>query len=123
MSIAYFSWINEFSFKNWRKSIQNLFRQIFAITHIFMGAITPIIASIIYFISIGSGKDYLDFGLLYNFRYAGNWGLPFTNTFLLESFTLPGKTMYVIVLLLLITLLKKYIQPSLQFILFWFAAD
>ncbi len=122
-SIAYFSWINLFSIKNWKASIVQLFKQIVQLLHILFGVLAPIVLSIIYFGSIGSGKDYLDFGLLYNFRYAGSWGLPFTNQFLVQSFTLPGKALYLIGLVLLITFLKKHLKPALQFILFWFAAD
>lgn len=121
-SIAYFSWINLFSFKNWKANFKNLFKLIFDVLYIFIGAVTPAILSIIYFVSIGSGKDYLDFGLLYNFRYAGSWGLPFDNQFLIQSFTLPGKVVYLVGLILIITALKKYIKPALQFILLWFAA-
>ncbi len=122
-SIAYFSWINLFTLKNWRENFRQLLKLIPQFISILVGALTPIVASIIYFVSIGSGKDYLDFGLLYNFRYAGSWGLPFTHPFLVQSFTLPGKVLYLIALLLIITVLKKYLKPALQFILFWFAAD
>jgi hypothetical protein len=121
-SIAYFSWINLFSFSNWKANFQNLFKLIFDLLHIFLGALLPTIFSILYFISIGSGKDYLDFGLLYNFRYAGSWGLPFESQFLIQSFSLPGKVTYLIALVVIITALKKYIKPALQFILLWFAA-
>ncbi len=122
-SIAYFSWINLFTFNDWKHNFKQLFILIPQVISILVGALTPILVSILYFISIGSGKDYLDFGLLYNFRYAGSWGLPFTHPFLVQSFTLPGKAFYLIALLLLITLLRKYLKPALQFILFWFAAD
>lgn len=55
------------------------------------GLVTPIIASILIFIAIGAGQDYLDFGLLYNFRYTGNWQLPFDNPAVLWLFSTPGK--------------------------------
>ena len=122
-SLAYFSWINLFSLKQWRNTLKNLLKLSYDLFHILLGAVTPAIVSILYFTSIGSGQDYLNFGLLYNFRYAGSWGLPFENQFLIQSFTLPGKTLYLIALVLILTLLKKYIKPTLQFILIWFAAD
>mgnify|MGYP003965407947 FL=1 len=34
-----------------------------------LGMVTPILGSIIYFTAVGSGQDYLQFGLLYNFHY------------------------------------------------------
>lgn len=122
-SIAYFSWINMFSFKKWKSNFKLFWKLATDLFYIFLGTLIPIITSIIYFISIGSGKDYLDFGLLYNFRYAGSWGLPFTNQFLVQSFTLAGKVFYLTLLILIITLLKKYIKPALQFVLLWFGAD
>lgn len=88
---------------------------------IITGMVTPIILSIAYFISIGSGKDYLDFGLLYNFRYASSWQLPFNNPVLLFAFTLLGKTLILGLIVLGISLLKKYLKPTTQFILSWFA--
>jgi 4-amino-4-deoxy-L-arabinose transferase-like glycosyltransferase len=121
-SIAYFSWINLFTFSNWKANFKNLLKLFFDVSHIFLGALLPAILSVLYFISIGSGQDYLDFGLLYNFRYAGSWGLPFESQFLIQSFTLPGKLVYLLALLAIITLLKKYIKPALQFILLWFVA-
>lgn len=89
---------------------------------IVVGAVTPIVLSILYFIAIGSGKDYLDFGLLYNFRYASSWQLPFTNPVLLFSFTLAGKVLIMGLIILCVTALKKYLKPATQFIFTWFAA-
>lgn len=123
LSIAYFSFVNSFSLKKWKENFKLLLSLICNVFAIFAGVITPIIASIVYFISIGSGKDYLNFGLLYNFRYAGSWGLPFDNQFLIQSFTLQGKVAYLVALILLLTLLKKFIKPALQFVLLWFSAD
>lgn len=122
-SIAYFSWINLFSFKKWKSSGKQLLNHLISLLSILIGALTPIITSILYFVSIGSGKQYLDYGLLYNFRYAGSWQLPFENQFLVQSFTLPGKLLYFLLLILLLTLLRKYIKPAVQFVLLWFAAD
>ena len=121
-SIAYFAFLNTVTFKDFRFSSIQLFRQAKQVLTILLGAVTPIILSIVYFVAVGSGKDYLDYGLLYNFRYAGSWGLPFTHPFLLQSFTLPGKTLYLIGLVLLLSLFKKYLRPAVQFIFLWFAA-
>lgn len=122
-SIAYFSWINSFSFKKWNVTLKHLLQHIYALVSLLFGALSPAILSIIYFISIGSGKEYLDYGLLYNFRYAGSWQLPFENQFLVQSFTLPGKLLYFLLIILLLTILRKYIKPVTQFVLFWFSAD
>ncbi len=85
-----------------------------------LGIITPILISIIYFISIGSGQDYLQFGLLYNFHYAANWGLPFQNKILEQFFTLPGKISIAALIYLALTLKSKYFKPKDQIIFGWF---
>lgn len=121
-SIAYFAFLNTVSFKDFKGSSIQLFRQAKQVLTIFIGAVIPIMLSIVYFVAIGSGKDYLDYGLLYNFRYAGSWSLPFTHPFLLQSFTLPGKALYLVGLVLLLSLFKKYLRPAAQFIFLWFAA-
>lgn len=85
-----------------------------------VGLLLPILASIVYFVSKGAGQAYLDFGLLYNFRYAGSWQLPFSNPLLLFFFTLPGKVVATAVLTLVLTFGRKYISPAYQFMVFWF---
>lgn len=84
-----------------------------------MGAIFPILLSIIYYIMIGSGKDYLDYGLLYNIRYSGSWKPSFNNELIAKIFTLPGKTGITALIILAITFLKKYLSPRFQFLLTW----
>jgi hypothetical protein len=123
MSVGYFSWTNLFSKNNEKNNLQNFKRQIVQLFYIFLGVLTPILISIVYFVSIGSGQDYLDFGLLYNFRYAGSWGLPFNHPLLLFSFTLLGKIIFLLISVVLLTLLRKYLKPVVQFILMWFVAD
>ena len=87
---------------------------------IIAGIFTPILISIIYFVSIGSGQDYLQFGLLYNFHYAANWGLPFSNPVLVKFFTLPGKLVIATLVYLVLTLRSKKFKPSFQLIAGWF---
>ena len=85
-----------------------------------VGLLVPIVVSILFFISKGAGQAYLDFGLLYNFRYAGSWNLPFDNALLLFLFTLPGKALVMTLFTIVLVLLKKYLSPTYQLILFWF---
>lgn len=56
-----------------------------------LGVLTPILLSIGYYILRDSVWDYFNFGLLYNFRYAGSWGLPVENPVLLFFLSLWGK--------------------------------
>ena len=87
-----------------------------------LGLLIPLILSIAYFVSRGAGSDYLQFGLLYNFHYAGNWGLPFQNPILVNLFTLPGKFGVVLAVMLGLSALHffKRITPVQLFITTWF---
>ncbi len=126
LSIGYFSFTNSFfstgnfSLKNIGENFKTLGQRIIDLSLITLGVAIPVIISIIYFVSIGSGRDYLDFGLLYNFRYAASWQLPFSNELLLFLFTLQGKFLLLVLLILFITFLKKYFKPNVQFIMSWF---
>jgi len=120
LSIGSFSFTNSFSAKQVSKSFKTLGNRIIELGLILFGTAIPIIASILYFIAIGSGQAYLDFGLLYNFRYAASWQLPFTSQLLQFLFTLQGKFLLLVVLILFLTLLKKFFKPKAQLIMSWF---
>ncbi len=62
------------------------------------GVITAILASILYFWGRGTLANYLQFGLLYNLHYSQNWSLPFTQPILVWLFSLPGKTLILLVI-------------------------
>ncbi|MBU0576404.1 hypothetical protein KJ707_02875 [Patescibacteria group bacterium] len=99
---------------------QLLSKVILQLLIIVAGIFTPILISTIYFVAVGSGQDYLQFGLLYNFHYAANWGLPFDNPILEKFFTLPGKLMIATVVYLILTFKSKKIEPANQLIAGWF---
>ncbi len=80
----------------------------------------PIIASMVYYKMLGSGNDYLNFGLLYNFHYTGTWKLQFNNPTLTWLFTFGAKTLLLFAGLVLTTLLGKKIPFKLQFAFSWF---
>ncbi|MBP7740558.1 hypothetical protein KA089_00050 [Candidatus Woesebacteria bacterium] len=126
LSIGYFSFTNKIlnetnlvkgNFKNNFENFKTIFGQLFTLG---IGVIIPIIISIIYFVSIGSGQAYLDFGLLYNFRYAASWQLPFESNLLQFLFTLQGKFLIVVAVILFLTFFKKHFKPAAQFIMSWF---
>lgn len=85
-----------------------------------LGLLIPIIASIFYFVAIGSGQDYLDYGLLYNIRYSGSWQPQFPSAFIQTLFTLPGKTLIMIVFVLILSFARKKLSPTFKFIAAWF---
>jgi hypothetical protein len=121
LSIAWFSLTRTVLFN--KKPTQSLFQSIgiFAqhIGLVIGGTLLPIIASIIYFIARGSGKAYLDYGLLYNFRYAGSWVLNFNNPALSFLFTLPGKALLLGGWLVILTLIGRKISARFQFLASW----
>lgn len=121
-AVGYFIAANDFSFephhmKKWTKLLWQVLR---AWAWLIIGIIIPVAATIVYFVSQGSGQDYLQYGLLYNFHYAGNWGLPFDNALLLKLFTLPGKFAVAAGLILAVTAAKKYVPTIIQFLFAWF---
>lgn len=120
MSIGYFSFVNELFERKFKENLKYFWYKFVELALIFTGALLPILFSIVYFVSVGSGKAYLDFGLLYNFRYAANWELPFASELLRFFFTLQGKLLILAVLVLLVSLLKRHFKPASQFIMTWF---
>ncbi len=85
----------------------------------FFGATVAIGSSILYYLLRGTLDTYLQFGLLYNFQYAGSWGLPFSNEVLLFLFTLQGKLLILTLFIFLISACYKWVRPALQLSLAW----
>lgn len=123
LGFGYFAVTNSF-FSDKKNRLQAALAELRATVPVWLvigiGVAIPILFSILFFILKGAGQEYLDFGLLYNFRYAGSWQLPFTNSLLLFLFTLPGKALILAGFCVVLTLCKKYLSPAYQFILFWF---
>jgi hypothetical protein len=93
---------------------------VLSIMKVGIGIVIPIALSVVYFISRGSGKAYLDYGLLYNFRYAGSWQLTFSWEFLNTLFTLPVKAAIVGGVILILTLLSQKFTAQFKFLMSWF---
>ncbi len=86
---------------------------------LFVGLLTPLLISIGYFSAIGSGKDYLEFGLLYNLHYSQSWTHNFGSPIINFLFSLPGKTIALAVILITLTLIKK-LSVKIKFVSGWF---
>lgn len=116
VSVAWFSVTRSISWKPLGLAIKPAvgFGILFAI-----GLIIPIVISIVYFVARGSGQAYLDYGLLYNFRYAGSWSLPFTHPVLIWAFSLLGKASLMGLGILVLTIAKKWLRPAFQFTAAW----
>lgn len=100
--------------------LTQLGNQVKAVTLLVLGAALPILASILYFVAKGAGSAYLQFGLLYNFRYAGSWQLGIQNPALAFFFTLPGKLTALGVLMLVLSLATKRLSAVARFSIGWF---
>ncbi len=85
-----------------------------------VGVVIPLIVSIGYFTALGSGHDYLEYALLYNFHYSGTWKLQLATPFLSWLFTMGAKMMFMLGGFALVTALTKKIPFRLQFAFTWF---
>lgn len=103
----------------WKKNLKAIWQFAVKSGWLLLGLIIPIVLSIVYFVSKGSGQDYLSYGLLYNFRYAGSWQPELANSLLRFLFTLPGKILMLAGVLSGLSFWKKY-TPRFQFIAGWF---
>jgi hypothetical protein len=85
------------------------------------GWIVCILASVLYFAARGSLEAYIDFGLFYNFRYAGSWMPEFGSPVIAFFFTLKGKVLLLGSWILLLTAIRKYLTPKFIFSISWIA--
>ncbi len=120
-SIAWFvglsliDWKNLISKKNWLALKPLAYNVGLAV----LGTVTPIVLSVIYYSAIGHGQEYLDFGLLYNFRYVKNWSLPFTHPTLVWLFSMTGKLVVAGGVIIGLSLLKKKVSLRFKFVATW----
>ncbi len=122
LTIAWFSLSDQIIatvFQHHKLHWKQLGRPILQVSLIIGGILIPIVCSIFYFVGRGSGQAYLDYGLLYNFRYAGNWVLGFSHPVLLFLFSLPGKVVILAGGMLLLTLGKKFFSNRFRFAVAW----
>lgn len=87
----------------------------------FAGVILSVLLSVVYFVVQGQGQDYLDYGLLYNFRYSQSWSHDFGSPLVNFLFSLPGKTLFLFIFVLLVSL-SNQLPKRLQFTSIWFMA-
>lgn len=113
MSIAWFRLINQ------GKILKKISRFITEAGLIFLGAMLPLIGSVLYFMARGTAQDYLQYGLLYNFHYAGTWFTDYGHPLINWLFTLKGKVLVLIIIVGLLSLLRKHISKIGQFLLTW----
>ncbi|MDH5533356.1 MAG: hypothetical protein OEX81_02930 [Candidatus Pacebacteria bacterium] len=121
LSIAWFTIFYNIDFKkfSFNKLLTNLQKIMVKLFIVFAGILTPIIGSIAYYYARGNGQDYLDFGLLYNFRYVQNWSLPFDAPWLQAAFTLQGKFAIALGIVLFLTYMGKKVSLRFKLVATW----
>ncbi len=87
------------------------------------GVMLPIILSFVYFFLKGAGQDYIDFALLYNFKYAGSWNLPFSQPQLVWLLSLQGKIFTLFLTFIVMFFLRRRIKPLYQWLAIWCMAS
>jgi hypothetical protein len=75
---------------------------------------------VVYFSAIGAGKEYLEFGLFYNFHYVQNWTLGHLPAWGQLAFSLPFKAVILVIALIKITLLSRWISRPVRWATGWF---
>lgn len=120
LTVSWFTLTNTFTFRrlaDWRLNVVQVITQSSLIA---IGILLPILLSIVYYALRGTLPQYLEYGLLYNFRYIQAWGLPFNDPLLVWLFSFQGKIAVVVVSLVVLSCLKKWLTPAFQFALGWF---
>ncbi|HKY74343.1 MAG TPA: hypothetical protein VJ246_03475 [Patescibacteria group bacterium] len=86
-----------------------------------VGFAVPILGSILYFASKQALTEYLNYGLLYNFRYSSYFSVPDLNPIIRYVYTMNGKlTVVAVIFFLLAFILKNAIRPLFRFTFMWF---
>ena len=120
--MAWFIWVETFTQKvqpetRWKKA----YLISLELGIVLIGWIVCILASILYYAARGSLGAYIDYGLFYNFRYAGSWMPVFSSPITAFFFTLKGKVLLLGGWMLLLTAIRKYLTPKFIFSVSWIA--
>jgi hypothetical protein len=119
-SVLWFGWLQKQTAPRARFNLLSLFRHIFMpALALSIGFVVPVLLSVIYFAARGSLSEYIQFGWLYNFHYAGNWSLTVNPAWMAWLFTLPGKLAVSAALFAALSLFSRRLEGKLQFILWW----
>lgn len=86
---------------------------------VFSGWLAMILLSIVYYFLRGSLREYIDYGLLYNFRYADSWKLNFSSPIVSFFFTLKGKVVLLASWILALTLFRRSFSRTFLFASSW----
>ncbi|MBD3250541.1 MAG: hypothetical protein GF381_03170 [Candidatus Pacebacteria bacterium] len=119
LSIAWFRLINQPKLLNkWKTAFTQFIQEA---SLIFVGAGLPLFGSIAYYFLRGTAQDYLQYGLLYNFHYAGTWVTDYGSQLANFLMTLKGKVLVLAAIIALTSLLRSKISKIGQFLISWYS--
>lgn len=105
------------------KKVSVVFKNLFVSTRYWfflgLGLVLPILASILYFVLKDAGPDYLQFGLLYNFRYSQSWDLGFSSSIMNWIFSFQGKTILMLLSAGILFSVRKYVSIKTRWVALW----
>lgn len=88
---------------------------------VFVGWASMIMLSIVYYFLRGSLQEYIDYGLLYNFRYADSWKPQFPSEFVAFFFTLKGKVLLLAAWIFGLSIFRRSFSKAFLFGSSWMA--
>ncbi len=86
------------------------------------GVAAPVVFCLVFFASQSSLPDFFQFGVLYNFRYAGSWQPQFPSQLIAFFFKFPVKVAFFFGSLAALIALRQKLSTSLLFFASWFVA-
>lgn len=106
---------------NFEESKRNRVKnKLMMIVMLILGCITPIGLSLVYFLLKGTGKEYIQYGLLYNLWYIGAWGSPFSHPVAIFLASLKGRLVLLLGFVIGCWIGRKRLTKGLIFSLLWF---
>lgn len=84
-----------------------------------IGLALPLLASVLYFVLKDAGPDYLQFGLLYNFRYSQSWDLGFSSNTMNWIFSFQGKTILMLLGAGILLSVRNFVSIKTRWAALW----
>lgn len=109
-----------FTIKGYGQRWLNVLAQVWRPAIVFAAAmLAVIICSVIYYYLRGSSTDYLNFGLLYNFKYAASWQPDVQNWLAKLFIPLSGKIIFLFLFVAVLQVGINYLSTPQQVVLLW----
>lgn len=116
--VPWFFFANQFTSPK-KKVMSGITQTIKVLVPFIFGVCFPIILSILYFLLVGVGREYLQFGLLYNLHYSQTWTQDFGGFLMNFFFSLTGKTLILGLTILALTITNR-VPIKVKFFAGWY---